>query len=219
MIDGYRRAARRGAAASAADACGVLRTLALTVVLFVADPQRLLPDPGHRPDHRPCRSRAGRLAAGDEAPAGDRQPCAGARSRRRGVRLVLRQRQRQHAEYRAVLHGAEAARRAHRRRASQVISRLRPQLAKIEGRQRLFLQPAQDITVGGRISRGQFQYTLQDADLDELNTWAPRMLAKLKTLARACRRRRPISRATRRSFRHYQSRRGGAFRHPAAGDR
>jgi HAE1 family hydrophobic/amphiphilic exporter-1/multidrug efflux pump len=46
----------------------------------------------------------------------------------------------------------------------------------------LFLQPSQDITVGGRIARGQFQYTLQDANLDELNSWAPRMLAKLKTL-------------------------------------
>ena len=65
--------------------------------------------------------------------------------------------------------------------ASQVIARLRPQLARLEGAN-LFLQPAQDITVGGRISRGQFQYTLQDANLDELNTWAPRMLAKLKTL-------------------------------------
>jgi multidrug efflux pump subunit AcrB len=62
-----------------------------------------------------------------------------------------------------------------------VIARLRPQLAKIEG-VNLFLQPSQDITVGGRISRGQFQYTLQDASIDELNTWAPRMLAKLKTL-------------------------------------
>jgi hydrophobe/amphiphile efflux-1 (HAE1) family protein len=65
--------------------------------------------------------------------------------------------------------------------ALQVISRLRPQLAKIQG-VNLFLQPSQDITVGGRISRGQFQYTLQDASLDELNTWAPQMLAKLKTL-------------------------------------
>jgi hydrophobe/amphiphile efflux-1 (HAE1) family protein len=62
-----------------------------------------------------------------------------------------------------------------------VINRLRPQLAKVEG-VNLFLQPAQDITVGGKISRGQFQYTLQDANLDELNTWAPRVLAKLKTL-------------------------------------
>jgi multidrug efflux pump subunit AcrB len=65
--------------------------------------------------------------------------------------------------------------------ATQIIDRLRPQLAKVEGTT-LFLQPAQDITVGGRISRGQYQYTLQDADIQELNTWAPRMLAKLKTL-------------------------------------
>jgi len=65
--------------------------------------------------------------------------------------------------------------------ATQVINRLRPQLAKVEGAN-LFLQPSQDITVGGRIARGQFQYTLQDASLEELNTWAPKMLAKLKTL-------------------------------------
>ena len=65
--------------------------------------------------------------------------------------------------------------------ALQVINRLRPQLAKVQG-VNLFLQPAQDITVGGKISRGQFQYTLQDANLEELNTWAPRMLAKLKTV-------------------------------------
>jgi hydrophobe/amphiphile efflux-1 (HAE1) family protein len=65
--------------------------------------------------------------------------------------------------------------------ASDVINRLRPQLARLEGIN-VFLQPSQDITVGGRISRGQFQYTLQDADLGELNTWGPRMLAKLKTL-------------------------------------
>ncbi len=65
--------------------------------------------------------------------------------------------------------------------AVDIINRLRPQLAKIEG-VAVSLQPAQDITVGGRIVRGQYQYTLQDANFDELNSWAPRMLAKLKTL-------------------------------------
>ncbi len=65
--------------------------------------------------------------------------------------------------------------------ASQIIDRLRPKLAQIPGA-RLFLQPSQDITVGGRIARGQFQYVLQDPNLHELNTWAPRLLAKLKTL-------------------------------------
>jgi multidrug efflux pump len=65
--------------------------------------------------------------------------------------------------------------------ASQIIDRLRPKLAQIPG-VRLFLQPAQDITVGGRIARGQFQYVLQDPDLHELDTWAPRLMARLKTL-------------------------------------
>jgi multidrug efflux pump subunit AcrB len=65
--------------------------------------------------------------------------------------------------------------------ASQIINRLRPQIARLQG-VNLFLQPSQDITVGGRISRGQYQYTLQDPSLSELNTWAPKMLAKFKTL-------------------------------------
>src|SRR5215831_5361795 len=65
--------------------------------------------------------------------------------------------------------------------AGQVIARLRPQLAKVEGA-RLFLQAAQDVNVGGRLARTQFQYTLQDANIDELNEWAPKVLEKLKTL-------------------------------------
>jgi hydrophobe/amphiphile efflux-1 (HAE1) family protein len=65
--------------------------------------------------------------------------------------------------------------------ASQIIDRMRPQLAKIMG-VTVFLQPAQDITVGGRISRGQFQYTLQDANITELNDWSEKMLAKLRPL-------------------------------------
>jgi hydrophobe/amphiphile efflux-1 (HAE1) family protein len=65
--------------------------------------------------------------------------------------------------------------------ATDMINRLRPQLAKVEGVS-LVLQASQDITVGGRIGRGQYQYTLQDAELGELNEWAPRVLAKLQTL-------------------------------------
>ena len=44
------------------------------------------------------------------------------------------------------------------------------------------MQAAQDINVGGRLPRTQFQYTLQDANLDELNEWAPKVLEKLKSL-------------------------------------
>jgi HAE1 family hydrophobic/amphiphilic exporter-1 len=65
--------------------------------------------------------------------------------------------------------------------ADQIITRLRPKLAQIVGVQ-TFLQAAQDINVGGRAGRAQYQYTLADSDLDELNSWAPRMLTELQTL-------------------------------------
>jgi HAE1 family hydrophobic/amphiphilic exporter-1 len=65
--------------------------------------------------------------------------------------------------------------------ADQIITRLRPQLAKVPGAT-LFMQAAQDLNVGGRTSRTQYQYTLQDSDIDELNEWAPKMLARLQKL-------------------------------------
>jgi len=65
--------------------------------------------------------------------------------------------------------------------AGQVITRLRPQLAAVKGAN-VFLQIPQDITVGGRLSRGQYQYTLQDANISELSDWSQRMLEKMKTL-------------------------------------
>jgi hydrophobe/amphiphile efflux-1 (HAE1) family protein len=63
--------------------------------------------------------------------------------------------------------------------ASQIIDRLRPKLAPVEGIA-LFMQPSQDINVGGRLSRTQFQYTLQDANLDELDHWGPILLQALQ---------------------------------------
>jgi multidrug efflux pump subunit AcrB len=65
--------------------------------------------------------------------------------------------------------------------ADQVIGELRPKLAQVPGIN-LFLQSVQDVRMGGRSARTQYQYTLQDANLDELNQWAPRMLEKLKTV-------------------------------------
>ena len=65
--------------------------------------------------------------------------------------------------------------------ADEIITRLRPQLAKVPGIQ-LFLQASQDLNVGGRTSRTQYQYTVQDADINELNEWAPKLLEVLKKL-------------------------------------
>jgi hydrophobe/amphiphile efflux-1 (HAE1) family protein len=65
--------------------------------------------------------------------------------------------------------------------ADEVIARLRPKLARIPG-MTLFLQAVQDMRIGGRGSRTQYQYTLQDANLDELRTWAPRVLEGLRKI-------------------------------------
>ncbi|MBI4912099.1 MAG: multidrug efflux RND transporter permease subunit [Acidobacteria bacterium] len=65
--------------------------------------------------------------------------------------------------------------------ADQVIARLRARTAHIPGAQ-LFMQPVQDLRIGGRPSSSQYQYTLQGDDAKELFEWAPRVLQKLRTL-------------------------------------
>jgi hydrophobe/amphiphile efflux-1 (HAE1) family protein len=63
----------------------------------------------------------------------------------------------------------------------QVIARLAQKAQAVPG-VRIYMQPAQDINVGGRLARTMYQYTLEDADPNELNAWAPRMLAELEKL-------------------------------------
>ena len=65
--------------------------------------------------------------------------------------------------------------------ASDVIRRLQPELAKVDGIS-LFMQPVQDLTVEDRVSRTQFQYSLEDVDAKELAYWVPRFMDKLKAL-------------------------------------
>jgi multidrug efflux pump len=65
--------------------------------------------------------------------------------------------------------------------ASAIIRRLQPQIAKVEGIL-LYMQPVQDLTVEDRVSRTQFQYSIEDADANELAQWTPKLVAKLQTL-------------------------------------
>ncbi|MDB4945774.1 MAG: Cobalt-zinc-cadmium resistance protein CzcA [Labilithrix sp.] len=66
-----------------------------------------------------------------------------------------------------------------RAKAEAIIARLRPKIAQVEGIT-LFLQATQDLRVGGRSSRTQYQYTLQDADLEELRAWGPKVMERLR---------------------------------------
>jgi multidrug efflux pump len=65
--------------------------------------------------------------------------------------------------------------------ADQVINRLRGKLAVVPGAT-LYMQSAQDLTIGGRAGNAQYQYTLQGEDLNDLNTWSPQLLNKFRTL-------------------------------------
>src|SRR5258708_1540687 len=80
--------------------------------------------------------------------------------------------------------------------AGEIIDRLREATKDVEGIS-LFMQAAQDVQIDSRVSRTQYQYTLQDADESELAAWAPKLLGRLR--ASACSRRRLTTRFTTRS--------------------
>ena len=65
--------------------------------------------------------------------------------------------------------------------ASDIIQRLQPKLEKVEGIT-LYLQPVQDLTVEDRVSRTEYQYSLEDPDQNELNTWTAKFVQKLQAL-------------------------------------
>ena len=63
--------------------------------------------------------------------------------------------------------------------ASAIIRRLQPALANVDGIT-LYMQPVQDLTVEDRVSRTQFQYSIEDADAQELAQWTPKLVDKLR---------------------------------------
>ena len=65
--------------------------------------------------------------------------------------------------------------------ADEVIGRLRPQLSRVQGAT-LFLQATQDLRIGGRAGNGQYQYTVQSDNLDDLQQWGPILLQRMRTL-------------------------------------
>ncbi len=66
-------------------------------------------------------------------------------------------------------------------KATEVIRRLQPKLAAVEGIT-LYMQPVQDLTIEDRISRTQYQMTVDDADPDELSAWVPRLVERMRGL-------------------------------------
>ena len=65
--------------------------------------------------------------------------------------------------------------------AVEVIRRLQPRLARVEGIS-LYMQPVQDLTIEDRVSRTQYQFSVEDADPDELSAWVPKIVERLRAL-------------------------------------
>ena len=63
--------------------------------------------------------------------------------------------------------------------ATEVIRRMQPELARVEGIE-LFMQPVQDLTIEDRVSRTQYQFSLEDADTNNLSTWVPKLVERLR---------------------------------------
>ncbi|HYJ19441.1 MAG TPA: MdtB/MuxB family multidrug efflux RND transporter permease subunit [Burkholderiales bacterium] len=63
--------------------------------------------------------------------------------------------------------------------ATEIIRRMQPELARVEGIE-LFMQPVQDLTIEDRVSRTQYQFSLEDADTNNLSTWVPKLVERLR---------------------------------------
>ena len=100
----------------------------------------------------------------------------------------------------------------------KVIARLRTNLAKIQGIT-LYMQAAQDITIGARLNKTQFQYTMNDADPGELNHWAGAVPRQVQGHPRHHRRRHRSAQCRADARHHHQARRRLELRHPALHDR
>ena len=133
----------------------------------------LLSRTGHRVHFRASRGAAGRLVCRDHQNRESvrrhhcqRPSCV---RRCRICRRDWRQCERKHC---APLHSAQAAKRASRDRPRRSSNACARKSAQVEGA-KFFMQAGQDISVGGRLSKTEYQYTLTDTDTEELNHWAP----------------------------------------------
>ena len=159
-----------------------------------SDPQGLFPDPGHRPDLRRGGSGAGRLARGNDAPAARARRGHPARSRRRGVSSrpadggTAMRRPPNTARFIIVLKPRDE-------RSADGLADHRPAAAAIGARSQgasLSMQPAQDITVGGRTPAGSSSTRCRDADIAELTEWSQKMLERCGRCRKSPMRRRDL---------------------------
>ena len=174
MLDAYERGLhwvmRHRASLSSSPSLTLVAT-----ICFTSSSQRVAPAAGHRADPRRDRCRAIHFLQGDggaQRNRGHRAAGSGC-----GERRLLRRRGhgKSHDEHR---HGSISVLKPRDQRkasAEEIIERLREATRNVEGIS-LFMQAVQDVQIDSRVSRTQYQYTLQDADEAELAEWAPKLL-------------------------------------------
>ena len=157
-------------------------TFVLTILLYVVIPKGFFPvqDTGVILGVSEA-SQSVSFAAMAEQAAGARPHDPEGSGGREPLLLHRHRRHEHHDQQRPHPDQPEAPRGAPASTSADVIRRLQPELAKIQGIT-LFMQPVQDLTVEDRVSRTQFQYSLEDADGAELATWVPRLMERLKAL-------------------------------------
>ena len=193
----------------------LLAVVCLNVYLYVIIPEGLFSDPGHRPADRLHPGRPEHLVPGDAAEARRASSTSSApirRSRTSSRSPAARSAipGRMFVQLKPLAERKESA--------DKIIARLRIKLANEPGAN-LFLNPVQDIRVGGRQANATYQYTLQADDLDELRTWEPRIRAALSQPAATGRRQhRPAGQGAA-DLAGDRSRRGGAAGRLAEADR
>ena len=172
-----------------------LATLVLTVLLYIFIPKGFFPvqDTGVIQGISQAPQSISFDAMAEQQQAARRHHPQGPR-RRKPLLLHRRRRHQHHAQQRPHLHQPQASRRAPHERLRRHPPVARQAWPASPGHP-LYMQPVQDITVDDRVSRTQYQYTLEDPDTDELNSWTDTFVADMQEAAGARRRRhRPADR-------------------------
>ena len=178
MLRGYRRGLHAVLAHQFLTLCVFLLTLAATVALFIAIPKGFFPQQDTGFIFGSAQARAGLVVRGMNRRMIQLADVVREDPDVTGVAMFGNSSQFNSGFFFIALRPKNEGRKLS---ADQVIARLRPKLAQVEGAS-LLMQAGQDINVGGRLARTQYQYTLTDANLEELNEWAPRLLTRLQQL-------------------------------------
>ena len=152
-----------------------IATLGLTIVMALLRAQGVLPAAGHGHAPRRVGGRAGRVVPEDDGRCSERSPTSSSPTPTcRASRSFIGSDGTNPTTNSGRLSITLKPHDERTSSADEIIARLQPKLATVDGIE-VYLQSVQDLQIDSRVSRTQYQYTLEDADPNELATWAPKL--------------------------------------------